>query len=416
MTSNSSPHTLLIHQAFVLPTEAGGTRHYELARQLVRDGHRFTVVASSLSYLSGREVAKRRRLISEEELDGVRVLRAYTHPSLHRSFLWRIISTLSFAVSSVPAALRAGPTDLVMGTTPPMFQAASAWLVAWLRRCPFLLEVRDLWPEFAIGLGVLRNRLLIALARWLERFLYARATHIVVNSPAYRDYLLAKGIAGEKISLIANGVNPQMFDPTADGCDLRVELGLQDRFVVTYAGALGLANDLDTLLRAASRLREESAVQFLLVGDGKERSSLEARAGDLGLRNVTFVGGQPKNRMPAFLAASQACVAVLKNIPMFRTTYPNKVFDYMAAGRPTILAIDGVIRDVIEASHGGIFVPPGDDEALAEAVRLLMRDRQQAELMGAEARAYVMKHFDRSRQAEQFAALVSRLADQVPTS
>jgi glycosyltransferase involved in cell wall biosynthesis len=416
MTSNSRPHTLLIHQAFVSPGEAGGTRHYELARQLVGKGHRFTIVASSLSYLSGKEVAKRRRLISEEELDGIRVLRAYTYPSLHRSFFWRIISTLSFAVFSVPAALRAGPTDLVMGTTPPMFQAASAWLVAWLRRCPFLLEVRDLWPEFAIGLGVLRNRLLIAMARWLEHFLYARAAHIVVNSPAYRDYLISKGIAGEKVSLVANGVDPEMFDPAADGRDLRAELGLQERFVVTYAGALGLANDLDTMLRAASRLRDESAVQFLLVGDGKERSSLEARALDLGLNNVTFVGGQPKNRMPAFLAASQACVAVLKNIPMFRTTYPNKVFDYMAAGRPTILVIDGVIRDVIEASRGGIFVPPGDDAALAEAVRLLLRDRKRAELMGARAREYVVEHFDRRKQAEQFAALVGRLAGQEATT
>ena len=416
MTSNWRPHTLLIHQAFVSPAEAGGTRHYEFARQLVGEGHRFTIVASSLSYLSGKEVAKRRRLISEEELDGVRVLRAYTHPSLHRSFFWRVIATLSFAAFSVPAALRAGPADLVMGTTPPMFQAASAWLVACLRRCPFLLEVRDLWPEFAVGLGVLRNRLLIALARCLERFLYGRADHIVVNSPAYRDYLVAKGVAEGKITLIANGVNPRMFDPTADGREVRAELGLQERFVVTYAGALGLANDLDTLLRAAARLREETAVQFLFVGDGKERSSLQARAVELGLNNITFVGGQPKRRMPAFLAASQACVAVLKNIPMFRTTYPNKVFDYMAAGRPTILVIDGVIREVIEASKGGIFVPPGDDGALAEAVRFLMRDRQRAALMGAGARDYVMKHFDRSKQAEQFATLVSRLTSRAATS
>ena len=402
-------HTLLIHQAFVSPDEAGGTRHYELARHCVSCGQRFTIVASGLSYLTGQPSTERKGLISRQEIDGVRVLRAYTYPSLHRSFFWRVVSFLSFMMMSVFAALRAGPVDLVMGTSPPLFQAASAWLVSVIRGRPFLLEVRDLWPEFAIDMGVLKNPILIMLSRWLESFLYARANHLLVNSPAYRDYLSGKGIPRAKISLIPNGADASAFDPAAQGERIRRRWKLNGHFIVTYAGALGLANDITTVLKAADRLRHQSQIHFLIVGDGKERTNLEAMARKLRLPNVTFTGALPKSEMPELLAASNACLAILKDIPMFRMTYPNKVFDYMAAGRPTILVIDGVIRDVVEAAGGGIFVRPGDDLSLAEAVQTLGRDHGRLQQMGQSSRAYVIEHFNRHRQANDFVKLLQRL-------
>lgn len=137
-------HVLLIHQVFTSPNVQGGTRHYELAQHLVRDGHRFTVVASDLAYATGQRIVAKRRLITEQQLENIQVLRAYTYSSLHRSFSWRVVSFLSFMLTSVAAALRAGPVDLVMGTSPPIFQAVSTWLVAVIRRRPFLLEIRDL--------------------------------------------------------------------------------------------------------------------------------------------------------------------------------------------------------------------------------------------------------------------------------
>jgi glycosyltransferase involved in cell wall biosynthesis len=398
---------LLIHQSFTSPDEPGGTRHYELARHLTGLGHRVTIVASDLSYLTGKRVLAKRKLISEQDLSGVRVLRAYTFPALHGSFFWRVISFISFMFTSVIGGLRAGPVDLVMGTSPPIFQAVSAWFVSLLRRRPFLLEVRDLWPEFAIGLGVLRNSTLIAFSRRLEAFLYSRARMILVNSPAYHDYLIAKGIPEKKIRLISNGADPEMFKVAGKGKRIREEFGLNGQFVVSYTGALGLANDIPTILRAADQLRDDRHIHFLLVGDGKERANLEALAGTMRLSNVTFTGSRPKSEMGEILAASDACLATLKDIPMFRTTYPNKVFDYMAASRPTILAIDGVIRRVIEAAQGGIFVPPGDAAAVAVAVRVLSQDRHRCEQMGRAARAYVVEHFNRSNQASEFEAVLT---------
>lgn len=403
-------HILLIHQVFACPDEPGSTRHYELAQRLLKEGNYFTAVASNINYGTDQPFLCRRGLVVEYESGGIRVMRAYTYPSLRRSFGWRVVAFLSFMCTSFFAGLRAGPVDLVMGTSPSIFQAVSAWLVAVLRRRPFLLEIRDLWPEFAIDIGVLKNPLLIALSHWLERFLYARATHLLVNSPAYRDYLIDKGIPAAKVSSIPNGVDPNMFDPAARGERIRQEWNLDGQFVVTYTGALGLANDIPTILRAANRLRDQTHIHFLLVGDGKERPHLESLAQQLQLPNVTFAGMYSKAEMSDFLAASDVCLATLKDIPMFRTTYPNKVFDYMAAGRPTVLAIDGVIRQVVETANGGIFVPPGDDAALADAVYALSQDRQRAAAMGRAARAYVVEHFNRHQHAAQFLELVQCLA------
>lgn len=397
---------LLIHQVFVLPDAAGGTRHYEFARHLVADGHAVTVITSKVNYLSGQKVFNDKGFVVRREREGIEVLYAYAMPVLHRSFVWRVVSFFSFMLSSFLASFCTKRPDIVMGTSPNMFQALSAWAVAFLRRRPFLLEVRDLWPEFGIDIGVLKNPILIWLSRRLELFLYNRARHIIVNSPAYRDYLIEKGVPANKITLIPNGVDPTMFEPEADGTAVREQFRLHHKFVVTYTGALGIANDISTILRAAQRLNENPDVHFLLVGDGKERANLEATAAEMGLTNVTFAGAYPKSRIPAFLAASDACTATLKDIPMFRTTYPNKVFDYMAAGRPTILGIDGVIREVVETAGGGVFVPPGDDAALAAAVRSLKDNPARSRAMGQAARAYVVEHFHRKHHATQFLELL----------
>ncbi len=401
---------LLIHQAFVSAQEAGGTRHYELGQRLKLHGDQLSVVASQVSYLTGTPVhPERSGLFYRENLDGIEVLRAFTPAVLHRGFIWRMVAFLSFAFFSAWTALQVQDIDVVMGTTPPIFQAFSAWIVALLRRKPFLLEIRDLWPEFAIDMGVLRNPVLIAAARFGEHALYAGASHILVNSPAYRDYLLRKGIAPEKISFIANGVEVDMFDPAAKGENIRQRYALGDKFVVTYAGAHGPANDLGVVIRAAERLRDDPHIHFLMVGDGKDRPKLETRAQQSGLSNITFTGALPKSLMPDVLAASDACLAILQNIPMFTTTYPNKVFDYMAAARPTVLAIDGVIREVIENSRGGIFVQPGDEDALAAALEELSQHPETGQAMGQSARAYVQKHFRREDQAEAFRAMLQEI-------
>jgi glycosyltransferase involved in cell wall biosynthesis len=288
-----------------------------------------------------------------------------------------------------------------MGTTPPIFQAVSAWIVALIRRKPFLLEVRDLWPEFGVSMGVLKNPIVIALARWLENFLYARATHILVNSPAYRTYMLDKGVPEKKVTFIPYGTDIDMFNPGVDGSSIRQKLKLEDKFVVLYAGAMGQANDIYTVLRAADRLRNESKIRFVFFGDGKERGRIEEEAKQKKLDNVIFAGVLPKKDMPVVVASADLCLAILQDIPMFRTTYPNKVFDYMAAGRATVLVIDGVIREVIESSDGGVFVAPGNDELLANTIFNLSQNPQRVQQMALNARDYLVKNLNRGDKMDE---------------
>jgi len=400
---------LLINQVFVSPEEPGHTRHFEMGQYLKERGHELVIIASDLNYQTGQRTAKRRGLYVEQVFDGVRVLRSYMFPAIHRSYFWRVIGFLSFMLSSVWTSMRVKDVDLVMGTTPPIFQAVSAWVVAVLRRKPFLLEVRDLWPEFGISMGVLRNPLIITLSRWLENFLYKRAKHILVNSPAYRDYMLAKGVPENKVTYIAYGTDIEMFNPSIDGSATRKELGVDDKFMVLYAGALGQANDIDTLLRAAGRLQGEEKICFVLFGDGKERARLEAEAKSRGLRNVIFAGTRPKKDMPRIVASADLCLAILQNIPAFRTTYPNKVFDYMAAGRASIIVIDGITRDLIEASHGGAYVQPNDDKQLAETILDLSNNLDIVKQMGQNARDYLVKHLDRRDKLNETLNLLKSL-------
>ena len=400
---------LLINQVFVSPDEPGHTRHFELAKFMKQLGHELVIVASDVNYQTGKKTIAHSGLSVEQNIDGIRVFRSAIFPSLHRSYFWRILSFFSFMFSSIWTALKVKDVDLIMGTTPPIFQAVSAWFVAFLRRKPFLLEVRDLWPEFIVSMGEFRNPVLIQMARWLERFLYARATHILVNSPAYGKYIEQKGVAKEKISFIPYGTDIDMFSPEVDGSEIRNRYGLKGNFVVLYSGALGQANDIYTVIRTAQRLKSQPAIKIILFGDGKERKKLEAEVKSRNLGNIIFAGAHPKKEMPDVLAAADVCLAILQDIPMFRTTYPNKVFDYMAAGKATVLVIDGVIRDVIEASNGGIFVEPGNDEQLAAVLSELASDPNRAISLGQNAREYLVKNLDRQDKMSETINLFEKM-------
>jgi lipopolysaccharide/colanic/teichoic acid biosynthesis glycosyltransferase/glycosyltransferase involved in cell wall biosynthesis len=414
---------LLIHQIYMSPDEAGGTRHHELSRHLVQRGHQVTIVASTVSYLTGKKTGVR-----EQDSLTPTVIRAWAYPGVQRTYFTRLLSFVSFMITSFFAALTVPRVDVVWGTSPPLFQALTAWLVARLKRVPFVFEVRDLWPDFAIQTGVLRNPLLISLARQAERFLYRHADRLIVNSPGFIPHISkltthksqlktlnpqpsTPGIASRRVALVANGVEPAMFDPSARGEKARAHLGMKDKFIALYAGALGLANDLGVLLQAAERLRDSPDIAVVLLGDGKERPRLMRQAAEAGLGNVRIVSAVPKSAIGDYLAAADVCIAILKpppnsqlttpNSQLSATTYPNKVFDYMAAGRPTILAIDGVIRDLIEKAQAGAYVQPGDPNALARAI---FRYRTNPELClrhGYAARHYVTQHFDRRLQADR---------------
>jgi glycosyltransferase involved in cell wall biosynthesis len=389
---------LLIHQAFATPEEPGGTRHYELARHLAGRGHRVTVLAGQVSYLTGKRGRWTGWAIKEGPEQGLEIWRCFSLPGWHHSFLVRTLSFISFSISSLLIGMRFRDIDVVWGTSPPIVQGATALALARLKRAQFVFEVRDLWPAFAVAVGVLRSPILIRASEWLERVLYRNADRVVVNSPGFLEHVKSRG--GRSVDLVPNAVDVRMFDLKETGSAYRRAHGLEGRFVVLYAGAHGMSNDLQVVLRAADGLTRYDGIVFVLVGDGKEKPALIGQAEQLGLRNVKFMPPVPKSEMPVVLAAADACVAILKPLDAYKTTYPNKVFDYMAAAKPVLLAIDGAIRQVVEAAGAGIFCAPGSPEDLAKAVLELVFDRRRAEAMGKAGRAYVEAHFDRPHVAD----------------
>jgi glycosyltransferase involved in cell wall biosynthesis len=402
-------HILIIHQSFASLGEAGGTRHHELARYLAGCGHRVTIITSSISYLSGKPQIGASDRGNKVEMDGERItiLRTYTYNAIHRSFIHRVLAFLSFMISSFIAGLGVRSVDLVWGTSPPIFQGITAWLLARLKRVPFLFEVRDLWPAFAIQVGVLKQPLLIRASLALERFLYAHADRVMVNSPGFIEHVRERG--ARRIELIPNGADPAMFQPESRGESFREQHHLTGRFVVLYAGAHGLSNDLGIVVEAAGLLEADPEIQIVFLGDGKEKPALVASAQSRGLKNVHFLPPVPKTEMGDVLAAADACLAILKPIPLYATTYPNKVFDYMAAGRPVVLAIDGVIREVVESSGAGIAIKPGDAVELAGAVRRLAGLPDRGRSMGAAGRQCIERDFSRVNLARQLAFLLEEM-------
>jgi glycosyltransferase involved in cell wall biosynthesis len=409
MNGRSSVDILLIHQAFASLDEPGGTRHHELARHLQGLGHRFTIITGQGSYLTGDITTSGRGVNRQVDDAGVEIWRIPGYHAWHRSFFHRMLSFLGFMIRSLLEGMRSDHLDLVWGTSPPIFQAVSAAFLARWRRVPFILEVRDLWPYFAVASGVLRSRLLIGMSNWLERRLYRAADVVIVNSPGFIEHVSARG--AKRVELVPNGVDCETFvDVEADG-EIREQLGIRDAFLVLYAGAHGLSNDLITVLRAAAILQSKPEIHIVLVGAGKEKAKLVTQAQAWQLSSVHFLDPVPKECIPAVFAQADAGLAILMAIDAYKTTYPNKVFDYMAAGLPVLCAIDGVIRNVVEEGKAGIFVQPGNPEALAEAILRLAGDRVSARQMGTAGRRWVCAHYDRKILASNLLKIMESVLD-----
>lgn len=306
--------------------------------------------------------------------------------------------------------LARGHYDLAYGTSPPLFVGGTALALKAMRRLPFVFEVRDLWPESAVALGELTNERYIRWATSLEERCYRQARQVVVVTAGIREHLLDRGIAGSKVTVIPNGSNTALNRPMPEaGARLQVELGLNARFVMVYAGLLGIAQALPTLVEAARQLAGES-VHLLLVGDGPARSELEELVRRHALSNVTFTGAVPRDQVPIYLAAADLGVVILADRPLFSQALPSKLFDMLACERPVLLsAPEGEAAAVLRKAEGGVPVRPEAPDAIADAVRDLRRNPDRLRQYGQAGRRYVEAHYSRQAQAAQLESLLGQI-------
>lgn len=401
---------LVVYQYYLQPGHPGFSRYNAFARFWTAAGHQVTVVAGTVDYASGRAPRKYWWRWNTRERDGATtVWRCHVPQTYGRSYLGRMWAFFCFTLSAATAALRCGGVDVVVASSPPLVVAFPAWLAARLHRARLIFEVRDLHPESAVTTGVLApGALLTRLLYAVERWAYRAADRVNVLTPAFREDLLRRGVAPDgKIVLVPNGADLDLFAPGPRDNAVRRELGWGDRFVVMYAGAHGRANAVGQLLDAAERLRDRPDVLIATVGDGPERARLVREARARGLDNVAFCGPQPKARMAEVVNACDVGAAVLQDNPTFRTVYPNKVFDYMACARPTLLAIDGAARRLVcDEARAGVFAAPEDGRAIAAAIRRLADDPAECAELGRRGREWVLASASREALAGRYLAVM----------
>jgi glycosyltransferase involved in cell wall biosynthesis len=399
---------LYISQYVVTPDQPGGVRHWRHVRALADAGHDVTVITSKVLHTTREapiEFAGRGTVRRTE--DGIDVLRAYSSTGYGNDARSRAANHLSFSTYAFPAAMRTARPDVILASSPPLTVGVLGGVVSRLRHTRFILEVRDLWPESALATGLLTNATAIAAMDRMARYCYARADRVIALTEGIRDGVIGAGVPANAVTLITNGSDPP--DGPVDPSVVRLPVG-PDTFVAMFVGQHGTYSSLFTVLEAAVRLSSDPRIHIALIGDGDRKAELMARAVELGLTNVSFAGPIPKRDVPSWLARADACLLTYQDAPLFGGAMPNKLFDYMGAGRPILAAVpDGEAARAVRAANCGIVTPAEDPDALAAALLRLAGDRQRARAMGAAGSEYVQTHYNRRELAARFVHVVESL-------
>jgi glycosyltransferase involved in cell wall biosynthesis len=403
-----------VHQHFSTTRGHTGTRSYDFARYLVERGHRVTVVAGVYGASDLAEMALE-RVVTRRTVDGIDLRIVNIRHDNRQPFWRRIAAFLAFMLVSTVEVLRVRDADVVFATSTPLtagFPGAIAW---WLRRVPFVFEVRDIWPETAVEVGALRNHVLIWAAGLAERAFYRAASRIVVISQRMAERLRARlGPAADKVVVIPLGSDCAMFDAAAPDTAWRRTHGLEGKFVAVYAGAHGRVNALGWVLKAAALLRDDPAIRIVLIGQGALKASLMAQARQDGLDNVLWLDPLPKKALAGVLKACDLGLMTLENLSIFDTACPNKFMDYLAAGLPVLVNFDGEAGWVCRREGCGFVVPPEDVKSMAGAIRDLAADPARCREMARRAQALAASRFDRRRLVEQIEAILGDAAGARP--
>jgi glycosyltransferase involved in cell wall biosynthesis len=410
-------HIIYLYQFFSTRKDVGHSRAYEFAKQFVAQGHQVTVITSGAH-------AQMRQAVEVSMVDGIRVVKLRSGYSNYLtgnvlSHTARLKVFFNFLLRSTLFCLRSQMlhgADVLYVTSPPLTVAVPALLVSWGRQIPLVFEVRDCWPEAPIQLGALRHPFLKWAARTLERLVYRRARYVVALSPGMRDVILATtGIDANKVFVIPNCADLDLFHPDVVGAaDMRRELGVSDKFICLYFGAMGEANGLHALLEGCAELERRGADKIIAVlcGAGKERASLEARVQALGLSNVIFTGPFPREALPKLVAAADICLSHFKNVSILMTSSPNKLFDALSAGKPVLDNTDGWIKALLESHKAGLSVSTADPAVFAESLIRLSQAPEQLEELGKNARKLAETEFDRRKQARRLLEILKRAVSQ----
>jgi lipopolysaccharide/colanic/teichoic acid biosynthesis glycosyltransferase/glycosyltransferase involved in cell wall biosynthesis len=406
-------HVLYFHQHFSTPDGSSGTRSYEISKRLLQSGHRVTIVcgsaALSRSGLSGPFLKGRR----SGSVDGILVIELELPYSNYENLLRRSWTFLRFAFRSVLLAFRLD-YDVAFATSTPLTAALPGIAARWLRRKPFVFEVRDLWPELPRAMGVIRNPLVLMLMDWLEFAAYHSANFCIALSPGIAQGILRRGVPESRVVTAPNGCDLELFAPDAARPLPEIPGLPPDAFVAAFTGAHGVANGLESVLDVAAklRLRGRNDIFLVFIGDGKEKPAIIERAHREKLDNCLFVDPMPKKTLAQFLCRrANVGLMILANVPAFYYgTSPNKFFDYLASGLPVLVNYPGWMAEMVRAQGSGVVVPPRDPAAFANALMNLADARTATAAMGERGRNFAQREFGRKELAQRCVAVMESAA------
>lgn len=396
---------LYISQYFPPESGATQTRAFEMTRNFVRLGHAVTVISEFPNHPIGIiPEAYRGRWWERDEMEGIDIIRVWVKTSRTKNLRTRLFFYLTFMVNAFLAGLflTHGRYDLIYASSPPLFVGGAAVWLSKIKRTHLVFEVRDLWPESAVALGELQDQKSIILATKLEKLCYRSASRIIVVTQGIYDRLINRGIPADKLVLIPNGANTELFTFNPEHRNASREyLNLQDKFTVIYTGIFGIAQGLESVVEAAQLLKDNTQIQFLLIGDGPRREKIESLVNHYQLQNMTLLPHLPREEIPQYLSAADIALVPLVDQEIFKGALPSKMFDAWACSRPILLSVDGEARQLMEQIHGGIFIQPGSATAIAEILPELMKKPDFLTQMGNNGRAFTALHYSRSQLAER---------------
>jgi glycosyltransferase involved in cell wall biosynthesis len=393
---------------------APSARIYELSRRWVATGNNVTIITAFPNHPTGIIPQEyKQHFYKVETVDGIKVIRTFVFPAANKGFFKRILSYLSFMFSSVILGpWRTGDVDVVIATSPQFFVAISGYIISLIKRKPFVFEVRDLWPESIIQLGQIRNKFVIRLLEKLELFLYKKAAMIIVVAESFIAEIEKKGILRDKIRIIKNGVDLKLFDGNKANPELKQKLGVADKFIISYIGTHGLSHALDKVLETAALIQENTAIHFLLVGEGAEKERLIMQKNSFGLKNVTFLDQIEKQLLPYYYNLSDVVLVTLRKLPLFQCVIPSKIFEIMAMEKPIIISVDGEARElVVDKAQAGVFVDPENPEKMKKAILHLYRDHQARLELGRNGRKFVEEFYNRQGLADQYLLYLQEISE-----
>jgi glycosyltransferase involved in cell wall biosynthesis len=393
------------------PPEIGApsARLYEMSKRWVELGNEVHVVTCFPNHPTGIIPDEYKGMKYKlENMDGIHVYRNYVYATPNKGFIKKTLGHISFMLSSALYSMKKiDKPDVIITSSPTFFSIFSGYWYSLRKKADFILEIRDLWPAAMIELGVMKEGFITKILEKMELFFYRKSKKLIMVTQSFKDNVINRGISEDKVHVITNGFNQDLFYPKEKNQELTNKYNIQDKFVISYVGAHGISQNLRTILEVAKKLRVYKNIEFVFVGEGAEKDKLKQIVREEELTNVQFIDAQPKEAIPEFYNSSDLCLIPLKNIELFKTFIPSKMFEIMACGVPIVASLEGEAAQILEDSKAALVVQPDDPDEIAAAIQELINDKEKYNHMKANGPKFVEKNYSRNKLAERYLELIN---------